>query len=188
MKCSLVQHSGSCGQDETTSVDAPYVVDSLSYDAYGPVADAGSISRSTVHRRRDLKRLLPLQKETSITSGSTTSLLNTMVMTLMEMSRHCKPSQAMMKEMEKHPQAVQNVNEDWEEVTQAWVALGVQAIVIHCGSNGLADVATRGTTESGLESNSFSKCHYGTAGCARSKVAAEEDTSALDGITAFPIL
>ena len=92
-------------QDETTSVDAPYVVDSLSYDAYGPVADAeGRYRDSTSLTKRDLKRLLHcLQKEASITPRvQPTSLLNTMVMTLMEMSKALlRPSQAMMKEMEK---------------------------------------------------------------------------------------
>ena len=75
-------------QDETTSVDAPYVVDSLSYDAYGPVADAEvDIAILRVSPQKDLKRLLHcLQKETSITPRvQPTSLLNTMVMTLMEM-------------------------------------------------------------------------------------------------------
>ena len=164
-------------QDETTSVDAPYVVDSLSYDAYGPVADAEvdiAILRVSPQKGSEAAATLSPEGGVDYTSGSTNIVaeyngddLDGDVEGTLETFTGNEERNG-----EEHPQAVQNVNEDWEEIERSgmgstWGASHSDSLPV---AGGLADVATRGTTESGLEFEFIQQMPLpGTAGCARSQ-------------------
>ena len=164
-------------QDETTSVDAPYVVDSLSYDAYGPVADAEvdiAILRVSPQKGSEAAATLSPEGGVDYTSGSTNIVaeyngddLDGDVEGTVETFTGNDERNG-----EEHPQAVQNVNEDWEEIERSgmgstWGASHSDSLPV---AGGLADVATRGTTESGLEFEFIQQMPLpGTAGCARSQ-------------------
>jgi len=70
---------------------------------------------------------------------------------------------------DEHPQSVQNVNQDWEEIDRSgmggtWDASHSDSLPV---AGGLADVATRGVTENGLEFEFIKQMPLpGTIGCA----------------------
>ena len=108
-------------QDETTSVDAPYDVEALSYDAYGPVANAEvdiAIYESHRKRRAEAAGTLSPEGDVDYTSGSTNIVAEYNGDDLDgDVEGTVRTFTAMMKEMEEHPQAVQNVNEDWKNIS-----------------------------------------------------------------------
>ena len=170
-------------QDETMSVDSPYSVSALSYDAYGPVSGAEvdiAILRVSPQKAMEAIETLSPEGGVDITSGSTNIVaqytgddLDGNVNGII-----AKFSGKDDREGHEHPQAVQNgqngatTGTDWEDIERSglgstWGASHSDALP---EEGGLADVITTGTTESGLE---FEIMHQvplpGTAGCARTQ-------------------
>ena len=182
-------------QDETTSVDAPYVVDSLSYDAYGPVADAEvdiAILRVSPQKGPEAAATLSPEGGVDYTSGSTNIVAEYNGDDLdgdVEGTVETFTGNDERNGDSEHPQAVQNVNEDWGEIERSGMGStwGASHSDVTAGSGWFGRYSLQEVPQNPvLSSNSFSKCHYqGPLDVLVLKVAAEEDTSALDGITGF---
>ena len=166
-------------QDETMPFDSTYSVNALSYDGYGPVTGAEvDIAILRVSPQKGLEAAETLSPEGSIdyTTGSTNIVadyngddLDGDVHGTVETFNGGGNDE---RNGDEHPQAVQNVNVDWEEIDRS--GMGSTWGASHSDSlpeaGGLADVATRGTTESGLEFEFIRQMPLpGTAGCARSQ-------------------
>ncbi|MDP6324062.1 MAG: hypothetical protein QF684_00645, partial [Candidatus Thalassarchaeaceae archaeon] len=171
-------------QDETMSVDSPYTVSALSYDAYGPVSGAEvdiAILRASPQKAMEAIETLSPEGEVEITSGSSNivaqyngeDLVGDVNGIIAEFSGKED------REGHEHPQAVQNGPEydpatggEWEDIERSglgstWGASHSDALP---EEGGLADVTTTGTTESGLEFKIMKQIPLpGTAGCARTE-------------------
>ncbi|HIF15699.1 MAG TPA: hypothetical protein EYQ85_00375 [Candidatus Poseidoniales archaeon] len=166
-------------QDETMSVDSPYSVSALSYDAYGPVSGAEvdiAILRVSPQKAMEAIETLSPEGGVDITSSSTNIVAQ---YTGDDLDGNVNGIIAEFsgkgdREGHEHPQAVQNGDweDDYEDIERSglgstWGASHSDALP---EEGGLADVITIGTTESGLE---FEIMHQvplpGTAGCARTQ-------------------
>ena len=164
-------------QDETMPVDSTYNVNALSYDAYGPVTGAEvdiAILRVSPQKAIEAAETLSPEGSVDYTTGSTNIVadyngedLDGDVHGTVETFTGNDERNG-----EEHPQAVQNVNYEWEEISRSgmgstWGASHSDSLPV---AGGLADIATRGTTESGLEFEFIQQMPLpGTAGCARSE-------------------
>jgi hypothetical protein len=155
-------------QDETTSVDAPYDVEALSYDAYGPVVDAEvdiAILRVSPQKAAEAVGTLSPEGDVDYTSGSTSIVaeydgddLDGDVMGVIEIYEY---------EHGEHPQAAVLV-EDEIEINGMGSTWGASQSDHLPQEGGLANVGTMGTTESGLEFEFWQTIPLpGTAGCAK---------------------
>ena len=171
-------------QDETTAVDAPYDVEALSYDAYGPVADAEvdiAILRVSPQKGPEAAATLSPEGEVDYTSGSTNIVasyngddLDGDVMGIIEpLSDRWDDDNSV------HPQAASI--EDRIEINGMGTTWGASHNDVLPASGGLADILTTGTTESGLEFEFMRQIPLpGTAGCAETYGSAGGDTAYID--------
>ena len=160
-------------QDETMPVDSTYSVNALSYDAYGPVTGAEvdiAILRVSPQKALEAISTLSPEGEVEITTGSSNIVAqytgDDLVGDVDGVIETFTGKED--REGDEHPQAVQNVVDEWEErdrsgLASTWGASHSDALPTE---GGLADVATRGTTESGLEFEFIQQVPLpGTAGC-----------------------
>ena len=170
-------------QDETISVDSPYSVNALSYDAYGPVSGAEvdiAILRASPQKAMEAIETLSPEGAVDITSGSTNIVAQ---YTGEDLDGNVNGIIAEFsgkddREGHEHPQAVQNgqngapTGTDWEDIERSglgstWGASHSDALP---EEGGVANVITTGTTESGLEFEIMQQIPLpGTAGCARTQ-------------------
>ena len=162
-------------QDETLLVDQPYTVESVSYDAvdgaiYGANVDTAILRVSPGLGASAVETFSPDgDVDYSLTSTDITVQYNggdldgDVSGTLETFTGYEE------RNGDEHPQAVQNVNQDWEEIDlsgigSTWDASHSNSLPL---AGGLADVATRGTTETGLDFEFIKQMPLpGTAGCA----------------------
>ena len=162
-------------QDETLLVDQPYTVESVSYDAvngaiYGANVDTtilrvspglGASAVATFSPDGDVDYSIT---STDIAAEYNGADLDGDVSGTLETFTGSEERNG-----DEHPQAVQNVNQDWEEIDRSgmgstWDASHSNSLPV---AGGLADVATRGTTETGLDFEFIKQMPLpGTAGCA----------------------
>lgn len=162
-------------QDETLLVDQPYTVESVSYDAVNGAISGANVDTTILRVSPGLGASAAAtfspdgDVDYSITSTDIAAEYNGADLDGDVSGTLETFTGGEERNGDNHPQAVQNVNQDWEEITRsgtgsAWDASHSDSLPV---AGGLADVATRGTTETGLDFEFIKQMPLpGTAGCA----------------------